>query len=75
MLGFFAKRPRGAAPAAHHGMLCVPSQKGGFNDRLQPQKYTVSVRSAVKTNGLLSVAAWAPSQKGCRSERPQEHQK
>jgi hypothetical protein len=56
-------------------MLCVPSQKGGVIDRLQPHKYTVPDRSAVKTDGLLSVPAWAPSQKGCRSERPQEHQK
>ena len=53
--------------------VCEPSQKGGFFVRLQPQKNTCLVSSAINATGVKGVPLCAPSQNGCFLLKPQEH--
>src|SRR5215467_3523418 len=55
--------------------LCVPSQNGRSSVLLQPHRLKVPELSATKRCGCKVVALCEPSQKGCRAERPQVHQK
>lgn len=53
-----------SAMVADQRVLWVPSQTGALEDRLQPQKKTFLVFSAVYFTGVKAVTLWLPSQKG-----------
>ncbi len=68
-----AERENAARALNYQSTLWLPSQNGGSCVCLHPQRFTASVRSAVKAFGLLSVPACEPSQKGWLFDAPQRH--
>ena len=70
------RRPSAGRPHIAHAqsVLCVPSQCGLLPVRLQPQSHAVSLSSAVKMMGRMSVTLCEPSQKGWVALSPQAHQ-
>jgi hypothetical protein len=53
--------------------LCVPSQSGFLAERLQVQKNTLALASALYSMGVKEVTLCEPSQNGYALERPQAH--
>ena len=64
----------GASLTSFATALWAPSQRGAVEVCLQVQKYTSFSSVAVHANGLNSVPAWLPSQKGWFLDKPQVHQ-